>query len=83
MLDPLAHAPAEYVYEMQDQWTNVIPALSQGRYEDREHIQAIVKVAAEFVARDRVLQIAMSSGHKTDVGAVCTAASQALELLLL
>jgi hypothetical protein len=54
LLNPLPHAPGEYLYEVQDKLTYVIPALPQGRYEDRKYVQPIVKIAAEFVACDHV-----------------------------
>ena len=83
MRNPLPHAPGEYLYEVQDQLTYVIPSLTQRRYEDRKYVQPIVEIAAEFVACDHVGQVAMGGGHQTDVDAMCTAASQPLELLFL
>jgi hypothetical protein len=83
LLNSLPHPPGKYLNEVQDQVTYVIPALSQGRYEDRKYVQPIVKIAAEFVACDHPGKVAMSGGHKTDVDAMCTAASQSLELLFL
>src|SRR6185437_1757070 len=83
LLNPLPHAPGEYLYEVQDQLRYVIPALPQGRYEDRKYVQPIVEIAAEFVACDHIGQVAMSRSHQTDVDAMCTAASQSLELLFL
>src|SRR5580700_609062 len=80
MLDPLPHAPGEYIHEVLDQLRYVIPALAQGRYEDGKYIQPIVKIAAEFVAGDQVGQVAMSGGNKTDADAMCTGASESLEL---
>jgi hypothetical protein len=83
LLNPLPHAPGEYLYEVHDQLTYVIPALPQGRYENGKYVQPIVKIAAEFVACNHVGQVAMSGGHKTNVDAMCAAASQSLELLFL
>ncbi len=83
LLNPLPHAPGEYLYEVQDQLRYVIPSLPQGRYWDRKYIQPIVKIAAEFVVCDHVGQVAMSGGHKSDVNAMCATASQSLELLFL
>jgi hypothetical protein len=83
MLNPLPHAPGEYLYEVQDQQTYVIPAIPQGRYEDRKYVQPIVKIAAEFVACDHFGQVAMSRRHETDVDVMCTTTSQSLKLLFL
>jgi hypothetical protein len=83
LINPLPHAPGEYLYEVKDQLMYVIPALPQGRYKDRKYVQPIVKIAAEFVACNHVGQVAMSGGHKANVDAMCTAASQSLELLFL
>ena len=68
---------------MQDKLTYVILALPQRRDMDRKYVQPIVKIAAEFIARDQVGQIAMSSGYKTDIDAMCSAAAQSLKLLFL
>src|SRR5262249_21760830 len=83
LLNPLPHAPGEYLYEVQDQLAYVNPALAQGRHEDRKYVQPIVKITAEFVACDHLGQVSMSGGYKTDVYAMCTTASQSLELLFL
>jgi hypothetical protein len=83
LFNPLPHAPGEYLYEVQDQLRYVVPALPQGRYGDRKYIQPIVKIAAEFVARDHLCQVPMSGDHKTDVDAMCPTASESLELLFL
>src|SRR5215470_14295164 len=83
LLNRLPNAPGVYLYEVQDQFRYVVPALPQWRYEDWKYVQPIVKIAAEFVACDHVGQVAMSGGHKTDVDAMGTAASQPLKLLFL
>src|SRR5260370_36234450 len=83
LINFLPHASRDYTYEMQDELTYVIPTFPQGRYENRKYIQPIVKIAAEFGARDHMGQIAMSGGHEADVDAMRTAASQSLEFLLL
>ncbi len=83
LLNPLPHAPGKYFYEMQDQLTYVVPALSQGRYEHRKYVQPIVKIAAEFVACDHLGQVAVSGGHKTDVDAMCAATAETFKFLLL
>src|SRR5260370_31649667 len=76
LLNFLPHTPREYIYEMQDKLTYVIPTFPQGRYENRKYIQPIVKIAAEFGAGDHVSQIAMSGGHDADVDAILRAVSQ-------
>ena len=80
MLNSLPYAPGEYFYEVQEQLRYVIPALPEGRYEDRKYVQPIVKIAAEFVACDHVGQVAVSGGHKTNVDAMCATASQSRSL---
>jgi hypothetical protein len=70
LLNPLPHAPREYLYEMQHQLTDVILAFPQGRYQDRKDVEPIVKVAAEFVGGNHFGQVTMSGGHKTNVDAM-------------
>src|SRR6201997_1333635 len=79
----LPHPPGKYLGEMKDQLAYVLPALSQGRNHDRENVQPIVKITAEFMACDHLGQIAMGSGNQPHVDVMRAAAAQALELLFL
>jgi len=53
-----------------------MPAFSQGRDQDRKHVQPIIEIAREFITRNHLGNVAMSGGHNADVGSMCTAASQ-------
>src|SRR6185295_12347531 len=81
LLNPLPHAPGEYLYEVQDHLSYVILAFPQGWYVDRKYVQAIEKIAQEFVACDHTGKVAMSGGNEADVDAMCTATAQPFELL--
>ena len=54
-----------------------------GRQHDREHVEAVIEVAAEFPVRDHLRQVAVRGGHQPHVHPDGPRAAQALELLLL
>src|ERR1700756_5564628 len=83
LFNTLSHAPGEYLYEVLDQLTYVLPTLPQGRNQDRKNVQPVIKITPEFMTRSHLGQIAMGSGNQTHVDAMGTAAAQALELLFL
>ena len=68
---------------MADQQRDVVAALAQGRQHDREHVQAVVEVAAEAAVGDHRGQVAVGGGHQAHVHLDRLGAAQALELLLL
>ena len=83
MFNVLPHAPGEYLDEMRDQLSYVLPALTQGRNHDRKYVQPIIEITAEFIPCHHLGQIAMCGGNQTHVDVMRPAAAQALELLFL
>ena len=59
-LDPPAHPPGELLGEMADQPRDVVAALAQRRQHEREHVQAVVEVAAEAAVGDHLRQVAVA-----------------------
>jgi hypothetical protein len=83
LLNALSHAPGEYLCEMRDQLRDVLRALPQGRDQNGEYVQPIVKISSEFIARSHRGQVAMGGGDQTHVDVMRAPAAQALELLFL
>ena len=54
-----------------------------GGFDDREHVQPVVEVAAELLVGDHRDEVAVRRRHQPDVDANRPGAAEALELLLL
>src|SRR5436305_4204247 len=63
--------------------TYVRLALAQGGHEDREDVEAIVKVFAELARADGLLKILIGRGDKAHIGFDGFRAAEPLELALL
>ena len=57
--------------------------LAQRRIENREHVEAVVEIAAELLVGDHLREVAVGRRDQPDVDADGPGAAQALELLLL
>jgi hypothetical protein len=77
------HPPGKYINEMKDQLAYVLSAVPQRRNQDRENVQPIIKITAEFITCNHLCQIAMGGDNQTHVDVMRAAAAQALKLLLL
>src|SRR6185503_11918885 len=82
-LNPLSHAPREYLDKMQYQLRYVFLPLPERRNGDGEYVQAIVKITSELVVCNHLPQIAVCGCYKTNVDAIRAATSQPLKLLFL
>src|SRR4029077_17467753 len=69
--------------EIADQERNVFSAVTQGRDADREHVQAVEQVAAEFAAGDHLFQIAVGCCDQPGVYPPRLRAAETFEFLLL
>ena len=69
----------EVIGEQQD----VRLALAQRRHEDREHVQPVVEILAEFAGGNRFLQILVGGRDQADVGADRLGAAEPFEFALL
>src|SRR5688500_12720906 len=69
--------------EVLDERRDIVAAFAQRRIENRNHIEAIVQIAAELFVGDHLREVAISRGHETDVDADRPVAAEPLELLLL
>ena len=49
LFNKFPHPSSKYFDEMQDQLAYILSALSQGRNQDRKHIQPVIKITAEFI----------------------------------
>src|SRR5262245_17814786 len=68
---------------MTNQQRNVFGPVAQRRQQDREHVQPIKKIAAEFAVSDHLAQVAVGRGDQAHVHANRSRAAQAFLLLLL
>src|SRR5882672_1094335 len=68
---------------MADQPRDVIPALAQGRQDEREDIESIIQVISESTLGYHLGQIAIGGGDQTNVHANRPRAPQTLEFLFL
>src|SRR5215469_6263516 len=55
----LAHTPPEHLNEMQDQLTDILSTLSEGRNDDRKHVKPIVEITAKLTTCNHLGQVAM------------------------
>ncbi len=62
-LDPPAHPPGELLCKMAHQRRDVLGALAQRRQRDREHVQAVVEVAAEAAVGYHPGQVSVRGRH--------------------
>ena len=81
--DAPVHPRREFLREVLHERRNVVRPLAQRRIEDREHVEAIVEIAAELLVGDHLREIAVGRRHEPDVDADGAVAAQPLELLLL
>src|SRR5690348_13628506 len=77
------HAAAVLLREVADQKRNVSWALAQRWDADREHVQAIVQVAAELAILHHFFEIAIGRRHQSHIDLFCSVAAQPLKLTLL
>src|ERR1700693_1265505 len=82
-MDCLVQPSRGFLDKMLHQERDVFGSLAQGRNENRENIQAIVKIAAKLFFQNHFFQIAMSRRHYSNVDFLRVRASQAFELSLL
>src|ERR1700733_12608743 len=81
--DVLLHPFGKLLNEKTDQERNVLSAVPQWRNADREHVQAIEQVAAEFAAGDHLFQIAVGCCDQPSVYPPRLRAAETFEFLLL
>ena len=81
--DSSADALRELLGEMTNQQRNVVATLAQRRQQDREHVQAIEKVAAKLAVGDHLRQVSIRCRHQPHIHTHRARASQAFEFLLL
>src|SRR5262249_1850913 len=79
----LAHALRKGLDEMRNQLRYVLAAFSQRRQQDRKHVETVVQVTAEFVARDHLIQLSVRRRHQANITAVRPAAAETLKFLFL
>src|SRR5262249_39779766 len=69
--------------EMRNQRRYVLAAFSQSWQQDRKHVETVVQVTAEFVARNHLIQISVRRRHHANINAMCPAAAETLKFLFL
>jgi len=79
----LPHTPGEYLSKMKYQLAYVFPPLAQGRNHDRENVEPIVKITAEFIPFHHLCHIAMGGGNQAKVDVMRAGTAYAFELLFL
>src|SRR6202007_1458336 len=83
VLDDFVLAAAESLDEIADQEGNVFPALAEGREENGEDVEAVIKVAAEFFFGDELGKVRIGGGDDAHIDANGAIAAEALEFLFL
>ena len=56
-----------HLQEVVDQQRNVVPAVSEGRDLDRDHVESVVEILPEAALPDRLLQVLVGSGQHPDI----------------
>jgi len=83
MANLLLHSAGIDINEVKHQPFDVLAPLSQLWQGDGKHIQAVIKIAAEFIPTDQHPQIAMGGCNQADIDVMGSSASKPFELLFL
>src|SRR5882762_6283642 len=81
--DLLIHSAAVLLDEVAGQQGNVLWAFAQRRDADREHVQAIVQVAAEFAILHHFFQVAIGGRYQPYIDLLRSVAAQPFKLTFL
>ncbi len=79
----LLHLFCKLLDEITHQQWNIFSAVPQGRYPDREYVQAVKEITAKFLVRDHLLEIAVSGRYQANVHFSRMRAAQPLKFPLL
>src|ERR1700722_5384110 len=82
-LDVLVHALRVLPDEVPDQKGDVLQPLAEWRNLNGEYAEPIVEIAAKSAAFDHFAQIAVGSGHQTEIYSNRSGAAESLDFLLL
>ena len=82
-VDIASHAAGDFEGKRLHQQRDVVGTLAQRRQVDREHVEPVVEIAAEFPVDNHLLEIAVGGGDQSNVGLNQLVAPQTFELLLL
>src|SRR5262245_48058522 len=82
-VDAAIHAARKLVDEVIDESVDVLRALTEGRYRDREDVQAVVEIVTEAFLVDHSAEVPIRGGDHTDVGVDRSRPAETLELVLL
>src|SRR6266478_7291281 len=82
-IDLLLHLSCALLDEVTNQQGNVLPPLPQRRNTDREHVQAVVQIAAKLALVDHFLQVTVGGGDQAHVDLPGVGASYSFEFTFL
>jgi len=74
---------AEFLYEISGQKWNIVTTLAEWRNVDRNYVQTIVKIAAEFPFFHRGQQVSIGCCHNSHIHLYGRSAANALEFAFL
>lgn len=81
--DAFVHALGALLDEIADEEWNVFAAFAERRQVNGKNVEAVVKIAAEFLVLDGADEIAIAGGEDAGVDADSSGSTEALELLIL
>src|ERR1700733_13651268 len=81
--DLFLHAAAVLLREVSDEQRNIFWTFAQGWDPDREHVQAIVQIAAELAVLHHFLQIAIGCRHQPHIDSLGSVVTQPFKLTFL
>src|ERR1700733_14149490 len=81
--DLFLHAAAVLLREVSDEQRNIFWTFAQGWDPDREHVQAIVQIAAELAVLHHFLQIAIGCRHQPHIDSLGSVVAQPFKLTFL
>src|SRR5215470_18942295 len=82
-IDAAIHPAGKLADEVIDESVDVLPAFTDGRYRDREDVQAVVQILPEAARFDHAGEVAVGGGDHTHVDLDRPCSAQTLELVFL
>jgi len=82
-IDSAIHAAGKLADEVIDERVDVPRPLTEGRYRNREDVQAVVQIVTEAALFDHPGEVPVRGGDKTDVDVDRPCSAETLELVLL